>query len=97
VGAAAGKPCSQSCPLRGLEARWSCGEGARSQYENKILRIINSTKGNEGLAQPVRRIAVQPTVTHASPQTAEQSALPGGQFLPPTRAALPQGTRVRRS
>lgn len=77
-----GKPCSQSCPLHGLEARLSCGEGAKSQYENKILRIINSTKGNEWLVQPVRCLAVQPTIIHTSLYELKSGqGLPGGQFL----------------
>lgn len=107
VRAALGKPCHkpQSCPLgsqpRGLEAPSGCSKGGRSQYENKPLRIINSTKGNQWLVQPAPRSRVQPAVTHPSPQSRNQpQGVPGdGQLLsktcsPPTGCAIPHRAEV---
>lgn len=107
VRAALGKPCHkpQSCPLgsqpRGLEAPSGCSEGGRSQYENKPLRIINSTKGNQRLVQPAPHSRVQPAVTHPPPQSRNQpQGVPGGGQLlsktcsPPTGCAIPHRAEV---
>lgn len=77
--------------LQGLEAPVGCSEGRRRQYENKTLRVINSTKRSDGGCNPCDAPGMQLAVVHTSLCRLRSShGVHGGQ-LPPRKRQLSHG------
>lgn len=63
-----------------------CSEGRRRQYENKTLRVINSTKRSDGGCNPCDAPGMQLAVVHTSLCRLRSShGVHGGQLLPRKR------------